>query len=152
MEPTNSLGHCLAVLLSVRLERIRQNACKFVRAHALEHEQGSESIDALLDGLAVVLAHVDGTGLLLVNGLSNRAQHGRTLRVAFSCLSSSNLPRPSPLSEASHRPRGIRLAQPPGRRRCRHTKSLSCSRPSASSHWCARSAAIIRREPAALQP
>ena len=118
------LCNSTASLFLFRLERVRQNARWLVRAHAQEH--GDEAIDALLDGLAVVLVHIDGSGLLLVDGLSQmgaaRPDPSGCLQLLVPLLPGA-LPRLSPSSEASHPPHDAQRAPPPGHSRCRHRRS-----------------------------
>ena len=79
--------------------------------------------------MPTVLVHVDGLGLLLVDRLLFGAQYGRTLGVAFNCLSPCGqqaLLNSRPclnLSGASHRPHDDQLPQPPGRSRCKRRRS-----------------------------
>ena len=75
------LSHSSAGLFPFGLEGVCQDASWFVRAHADEHRH--KAIHPLLNGLAEVLVHVDGLGLLLVDRLADRAESHWTLRVVL---------------------------------------------------------------------
>ena len=66
------LGNPSAGLFPFGLESVCEDAGRLVGAHTNEH--GHEAIDPLLNGLADVLVHVDGLGLLFVDRLANRAE------------------------------------------------------------------------------
>ena len=112
-----------ASLLPFGAEGFRQDTCKLVGSHALEH--GDKAIDAFLDCLSVVLVYVDGLGLPLVDGL--RLLHGAQYRAGpLGLPSTTRAPaasRPSSTRAANHQPHDGLPDPPPDRSRGKRRRS-----------------------------